>query len=125
VGAAGSYALRTVDGSPLPYGLGGGRSVTFHVVSARLELRSDGTFERTAAVSAMPAGSPVLEAPGTYRTGGHWTISGRVVTTQDSASGAGWPQILPRVRYALVGGRTLTAQPGDDTDHRVYLYERE
>lgn len=60
LGTPGTYALRTVDGSPLPYGLGGGRTITFHVVSATLELRGDGTFERAAAISARSAGSDVL-----------------------------------------------------------------
>ena len=120
--AAGRYELRSVYGSPLPAGLGGGRTITFFVMSATLELRTDGTFTRTAAVSASSPTTETFSAPDTRLTPGRWTMSGAVVTTQDSVVGS--PQISPRVRYVLNQGHTLTSQPGDDTDPRPYVYEK-
>jgi hypothetical protein len=107
VGANGTWALQSINGSALPVTLGSG-SQAVSVIASTLTISSNGNYNEV--VTLRPAGAT---ANTTFTEIGTWSVSNGVVTFNDQTDG---------ITYTgSVSGNTLT----ENTAGFVSVYARQ
>jgi hypothetical protein len=104
---AGSYALRSVNGQPLPYNLGKTGTNTNEWVGDIITIADDGTYTQMSTVRSTRAGTSIKKESGTWvRNGASITLRPTSNSTQPPASGTlsgGTVTLLSR-GYTLIYG---------------------
>jgi hypothetical protein len=107
VGASGTWALQSINGSALPVTLGSG-SQAVSVIASTLTISSNGNYNEV--VTLRPAGATTNT---TFTEIGTWSVSNGVVTFNDQTDG---------ITYTgSVSGNTLT----ENTAGFVSVYSRQ
>jgi hypothetical protein len=104
----GTYTLRSLNGSPLPYTVPGEGSVALVVTAGTLSLRENRSFTQTLTVMVSAGGTSVTQSVSDIGT---YTVDGGAVTlTSDSGE---------RATATYANGRLTIAEAGT-----VAIYER-
>jgi hypothetical protein len=95
---AGTYTLRSIDGSPLPVAYFG-PGYTDEVIAGRIDLDAQGNYIGTTTYRrTYTSGPPPAQFDDTII--GYWTLSGNQITLVDTQSGVQY--------YGTVSGSTIT-----------------
>ncbi len=101
----GIYALRTVNGQPMPY-VAQDSAGTSSLTSDVYTFSSDGTFTQRVVGSYAPSGGTVEDR--SFDDSGRWTLVGTSVTLTFNSDGGG-------ARGTVSGGNTITFAFGSIT----------
>jgi hypothetical protein len=93
----GAYALRTINGAPLPYTMSGSGANKTELVSDVITLFQGGTYSRQRDIRTTTNGQVTHEST---TEGGAYTLLGNSISMRAAGTG---PQIL-----AIINGNTMT-----------------
>ena len=125
--AAGTYALRSVGGQPLPVVVIRDSLATTAVLADTLTLRGDGTFTEREVLLNTPAASQPAPATQVGAATGVWSRSGATISARVTA---GYAPFVAVSTYTLGTGNTLTVNrvtglgPNGYGADTPFVYER-